>query len=406
MSVLLTKLEVSLSDSELHVACTLANADAGEWRPEDGYAFGYHLFDEPTGTLVVDGERHPLDLAPAESRAMSVAIGVPPEPGEYEMFLSVMREHVAWFYEQAWPFVWIELSVDDEGVPTLKRWRISTIQDVKRRRSSRSMERAITRPLQSIWNNRGIIQTLVKRDVLGRYRGSFGGAFWAVLNPLLLMLTYFLVFGVILKSRFSGDPSRSGFALYFLAGMLPWLPFNEAIGRAPFSMLEHRTFIKKLLFPVETLPINLVVSGLVTEFFGLVLFLIALLIVRGGIPVTVLYLPLLIIPQVLFTAGLAWFLAALGVFFRDLAQINGFLLTLWFFITPICYEEKQIPSEFHALFAVNPMFVLVQSYRAILLENKAPDWFALSGVFVVSIAVFFLGHAWFYKLRKSFADLI
>ena len=132
----------------------------------------------------------------------------------------------------------------------------------------RSFARALTLPLESIWRNRSLIRTLVRRDVLSRYSGSFGGAFWAVLNPLLLMLTYFFVFGMVLQSRFGDDPSRSGFALYFLAGMLPWLAFSEAAGRAPFMMVEHRNFIKKLVFPVETLPVNLVVSGLVTEFFG------------------------------------------------------------------------------------------------------------------------------------------
>ena len=113
---------------------------------------------------------------------------------------------------------------------------------------------------------------MVRRDILGRYRGSFGGAFWTVLNPLLLMLTYFFVFGVVLRTRFGNDPSRAGFALYFLAGMLPWLAFSEAAGRAPTVMLEHRNFVKKLVFAVETLPVNLVVSGLVSEFFALVLF--------------------------------------------------------------------------------------------------------------------------------------
>ena len=133
--------------------------------------------------------------------------------------------------------------------------------------------RASCCPLLTIWRNRSLIRTMVRRDILGRYRGSFGGAFWTILNPLLLMLTYFFVFGVVLQSRFASDPSRAGFALYFLAGMLPWLAFSEAAGRAPSVMLEHRNFVKKLVFAVETLPVNLVVSGLVSEFFAIVLLL-------------------------------------------------------------------------------------------------------------------------------------
>ncbi len=233
--------------------------------------------------------------------------------------------------------------------------------------------------------------------------------FWAVLNPLLLMLTYFFVFGIVLNSRFPGDPSRSGFALYYLAGVLPWLAFSEAIGRAPTTLVEHRNFIKKLVFPVEILPFNLTVSGLVTEFFGVIIFGLALLLLRGHLPATALYLPLILIPQILFTAGLCWFLAALGVFFRDLAQINGFLITIWFFITPICYAETgwvSMPPAVARVLAKNPIYILVHAYRAVFLENQAPNWHSLAWLSAASALVFFAGHAWFYKLRKSFADII
>ena len=296
--------------------------------------------------------------------------------------------------------------IGEDGQARLDGYRVATMAMVRRRRALRSLGRAFTLPMTSIWRNRNLIRTLVRRDVLGRYSGSFAGAFWAILNPLMLMLTYFFVFGMVLKSRFGDDPSRASFAIYFLGGMLPWLAVSEAVGRAPFIMIEHRGFIKKLVFPVETLPVNLVVAGLVTEFFGTVLFVLALLIVRGHLPATVIYLPLLVIPQILLTAGICWFLAALGVFVRDLAQINGFLLTVWFFVTPICYPETSLPKEAAGLLTKNPIYVLVRGYRSILLESHAPDWVALGWLTLASAAVFLLGHAWFYKLRKSFADLI
>ena len=270
----------------------------------------------------------------------------------------------------------------------------------------RSVMRAVVLPVKSIWKNRNLIKTLVRRDVLSRYRGSFAGVFWAILNPLLLMLTYFFVFGLVLNSRFGNDPSRAGFALYFLAGMLPWLAFSEAVGRAPGIMIEHRNFIKKLVFPVETLPVNLVAAGLVTEFVGIVLFALALLLIRGRLSPVALYLPLLVAPQILFTSGVCWFLAALGVFVRDLTQINGFVLTVWFFITPICYPESSLPARALGILTRNPMFVLVRAYRSILLESRAPDWHSLAWLSAASILIFLLGHAWFYKLQKSFADLI
>jgi lipopolysaccharide transport system permease protein len=405
MSAAFQGAHVRLDGRVIGVQCEIVNRSLEPWLLEDGWAAGYHLFDEPTGTLVVDGERTPVGLAPSGCKKLEMEFALPAEPGEYNIYVSVMREHVAWFYNEGWPFLLIDVTVDDNGAPALLGWRIADKRSVARRRMLRSFQRAFSLPLESIWRNRNLIRTMVRRDVLSRYSGSFGGAFWAVLNPLMLMLTYFVVFGLILRS----GPSRSAWALTFLAGMLPWLAFSEAVGRSPFIMVEHRGFIRKLVFPVETLPVNLVASGLVTEFFGIVLFALALLLLRGHVPVTALYLPALWIPQILLTAGICWFLAALGVFVRDLAQISGYLLTIWFFLTPICYPETnldRLPPLAVRVLTANPIFVLVRGYRSILLDSKAPDWTALAWLTAASILVFLLGHAWFYKLRKSFADLI
>jgi lipopolysaccharide transport system permease protein len=220
------------------------------------------------------------------------------------------------------------------------------------------------------------------------------------------MITYFFVFGIVLRARFHGDPSRAGFVLYFLCGMLPWLAFSEAAGRAPFVMLEHRNFVKKLVFPLETLPVNLVAAGLVTELFALGIFMVFLLATRGAVPLAVLWLPAWVVPQVFFTAGVVWFLAALGVYVRDLGHVNGFLLTLWFFLTPICYPVESLPPEALAVLSKNPFFVLVDAYRQMFLEGRAPAPGALWKFWALSLAVFFLGHACFYKLRKNFADVV
>lgn len=393
----------------LRVAFEIVNESSEPWSAANGWAAGYQLFDEPAGTLVIDGARMPIDLGPSQRSPLTLDIELPPEPGEYNIFISSMRENVGWFYQEGRPFLLVDVSVDNAGAAKLKGWRVTAKNAMARRRMLRSLLRLFTLPVHAIARNRSLIRTLVRRDVLGRYGGSFGGALWTVLNPLLLMLTYFLVFGVIMGSRVPGDPTRSGFALYYLAGFLPWLAFSEALGRAPLTLVEHRNFIKKLVFPVEILPLNLVASGLVTEFFGIILFALALILLRGHVPLAALYLPLLLIPQILLTAGICWFLAALGVFVRDLAQISGFLLTIWFFITPICYPEgalATLPPEAVALLTKNPIYVLVRGYRAIFLESKAPDWAPLAWVTLASLFVFFTGHVWFFKLRKSFADLI
>ncbi len=268
--------------------------------------------------------------------------------------------------------------------------------------TARSAGRAFSYPALTVWRNRRLIRTMVRRDILGRYRGSFGGSFWTIINPLLLMGTYFFVFGVVLNR---GEQSRTDFALYFLAGMLPWLAFSESVGRSPSVMLEHRNFVKKLVFAVETLPFNLVVSGLVSEAFAVVLYCVFLVAIRHALPASIVWLPLLIAPQVLFTAGICWFLATLGVFVRDLGQIISYILTVWFFITPICYREDALRA--HAPWmAKNPITVLVRGYRAVFLEGAPPQFGPLWKLWVLGIIVAVAGHACFYKLRKTFADVI
>jgi lipopolysaccharide transport system permease protein len=284
--------------------------------------------------------------------------------------------------------------------------RVLTVSSVRRARILRAIPKAFVLPAQSISRNRQLIGSMVRRDILSRYRGSFGGTLWTFLNPLLLMATYFFVFGVVLHTRFGNDTTRTGFVLYFLAGMLPWLAFSEAVGRSPYVILEYRSFVKKIVFPLETLPINLVITGAVTEAIGLVIFTIGLLLVRGAIPVSVVWLPVLLIPQILFTAGLAWMLAATGVYVRDLGQVTGYLLTLWFFLTPICYPESSLPASALPILRFNPLFVLVRAYRAVFLENQAPSMRGVIGLWMVGAAVAIAGYAWFHRLRKSFADVM
>ena len=386
---------------------SLVNESEKTWRRDEGYSLGWQLFDPETGTFISEGEWMPFhkDIAPAETAQVNVQVILPPEKGHYHVYISPLRDNEGWFYQQGAPFLLLDAAVE-AGRASLIESGVTTLASLRRRNFWRNVRTAFTYPFVTIWTNWSLIRSMVRRDILARYRGSFGDAFWAVLNPALLMITYFFVFGVVLQSRFAGDTSRSGFALYFLAGMLPWLPFSEAAGRAPHVMLEYRNFLKKLVFPVETLPVNQVIAGLVTEAFTLLVFLVFLLFARGSIPFTLLWLPVLLIPQMLFTLGVSWFLSALGVFVRDLGQVIGFLLTLWFFITPICYPETQLPPAVAMVLSKNPIYVLVRGYRSILLESHPPEFHSLWKLWLLAAVVFVLGHALFHKLRPSFADVI
>jgi lipopolysaccharide transport system permease protein len=392
---------------KLRAEFEIRNQSGTAWRAAEGFFLGVHLFDADTGTLIVDGARVApgRDVENGQSAKIAIEFDVPAEDGRFQAVISPMREHVCWYYEQGWPFLLVETAVRD-GAARVVRVAVSTRAALGREKAVRAVGRAFVYPFLTLARNRGLIRVMVRRDVLGRYRGSFGGSFWTVINPLLLMLTYYFVFGVVLQSRFPGDPSRAGFVLYFLAGMLPWLALSEAAGRAPTVLLEHRNFVKKLVFAVETLPVNLVAAGLVSEFFAVILYCGFLLAIRHSLPVTVLWLPALLVPQVLLTLGLSWLLAALGAFVRDLGQIIGFLLTIWFFVTPICYPEGSLPAGAAALLTKNPLYVLVHGYRAIFLEHHPPQFDSLWKLTLVALAVLVVGHACFYKLRRSFADML
>ncbi len=386
----------------------MENVSGEAWRTSDGFRVGYQVFDAASEIFLAEGDRGDLghDVKVGARAAVSVTIALPDEPALYRVFWSPIVEGQGWAYETGLPFVVMDLLLGAGNAVRLKRLGVTDLARRRRVRLARAVPRALVMPFQTVWNHRRLSYTLTKREILSRSRGSFGGALWTVLNPLLLMATYFFVFGLVLKSRFEDDPRPSSFALYFLAGMLPWLAFSEAAGRAPTLLIEYRQLIRKLVFPIEMLPVNLVFSGLVGEAFGLGLFVVALILLRGRLPWTLIYLPLLLIPQMIFTVGMCWFLSALGAFLRDLAQVNGFLLTLWFFITPICYPQSQIPVEAGALLKRNPIFILVNGYRAILLQDRAPDWKPLLGLTAVSLALAIAAHAWFYRLKKSFADVL
>ncbi|HLW76557.1 MAG TPA: ABC transporter permease [Bryobacteraceae bacterium] len=353
---------------------------------------GWQIYDPSSGAFLFEGEWREVREPKVDLR-----VELPAEDGEYRVHIAPVEERGR--------FVVIDARVND-GTAKISPARIGSLAAARWERFVRAAPKAFTLPVQSLWGNRKLILTMVRRDILARYRGSFAGSLWSFLNPLLLMATYAFVFGVVLKTRFGADTSGVEYVLYFLAGMLPWLPFAEAVGRSTYVIPEHRNFVKRLVFPLDTLPAELVFSGVVTELFALTIFLAGLLIVRHTIPISALWLPVLMVPQLMFTLGLCWFLAALGIFVRDLSQIMNFALTLWFFTTPICYPESSLPARIREFLWINPIYDLVHAYRTVLLEGRAPDGPHLTMFWIAAGAIGIAGYAWFYRMRRSFADVI
>ncbi len=398
--------DVRSEGGELTIRIEIENGSRTSWT-EANFAAGWQLFDPATQRFLAHGEwsRPERAVAPGERAVIALRIAFPPEPGGYDVYVSPLDPVQGWAYVSGGKFLRIAAEVQG-GEVSVREASIVSRARLRLRALLRLVPALTAGPLASLWRNRRLIASLTRRDVLSRYRGSFGGAFWTLLNPLLLMATYFFVFGVVLRTRFGNDSSGSGYVLYFLAGMLPWLAVSEAAGRAPQVIAEYRGFVRKLVFPLETLNAVQVLSGVVTEVAGMAIFLAGLALAHGRVPATVAWLPLLLVLQMLFTLGLGWFLAALGAFVRDLGQVIGFLLTLWFFLTPICYPESGIPARAAVILGKNPMLFLVRAYRTVLLEGRPPRPHGLLMFAALACALFLLGHAWFYKLRKNFADVI
>ncbi len=228
--------DVRLSGAlQVEARFNLRNTSGEPWRPQEGFAAGFHIYDSETGTLVVDGERQPPphDVAPGGSVPVDLHFALPPESGRYDVFISPMREHVCWFYTLGWPFLRVEATVED-GRAHLDRVRVVTLRTIRRENLVRAVGRAFTLPVATLTRNRSLIRTMVRRDILGRYRGSFGGAFWTVLNPLILMLTYFFIFGVVLRTRFGFRPKPGWFrSAIFSPECCPGCPLARQPGAPP-----------------------------------------------------------------------------------------------------------------------------------------------------------------------------
>jgi lipopolysaccharide transport system permease protein len=232
------------------------------------------------------------------------------------------------------------------------------------------------------------------------------GLFWSVVQPLLTLGTFFFLFSVVLEVRLSPADGGGAFALFLLAGMIPWLAFQEALLRSAHVVLDNAALVKKTRFPSKVLPVYLALSSQVMEAVGLLVLAGAIVAVTHRLPVTVLVLPLVAALKLLLTLGLAWGLASLSVYFRDLAHVAAALLPVWMYLTPIVYPESLLPGPLRPWLWWNPYGHVVAGYRALLLEGRLPAPESLLYLAVVAILVAWAGSRLFDRLAPAFSDVI
>jgi lipopolysaccharide transport system permease protein len=260
--------------------------------------------------------------------------------------------------------------------------------------------------LKSIIAQKDLIWTLVANDIKGKYFGSFVGFWGSVINPLLLIFIYCLVFSGILKIKFGISGNTGNFAVYLFCGLLPWMGFAEAVQRSATVMLDQRALIKRVPFSKEILPFYLTISTFITQMIALLVFILVLIVLRVNLGGFALLLPLLFPLQILFAFGFSLGVASLQVFFRDVGVFLGSFLQIWFFCTPIFYPETLIPERFMVFVELNPFFHLVRLYREILLQNSLPNVTSVTYFGIASVLVFFAGCNVFKRFQNRIVDYL
>ena len=273
----------------------------------------------------------------------------------------------------------------------------STVQTAHRR---------IWRPLLELPARADLIFSFARRDLVGRYKGSALGIAWAVLTPVVMIAIFTFIFAGIFGARFGARDSHWDYALYLFCGLLPWSMFQESVQQSATTIVAHANLVKRVVFPLETLPAAQALAALGNQLFATIALLLGIILIRQNLQLTALWFPLLLIPQLLFALGAAWLVASLGVFLRDIAQGVTLLLMAWMYLTPIIYPESIVPERFRWFINVNPFTTLVRSYRNIFLDGVAPDWRGLAYFTAVALVVFVFGYWWFARTRRNFADVI
>ncbi|OAE41226.1 sugar ABC transporter permease [Brucella intermedia] len=253
----------------------------------------------------------------------------------------------------------------------------------------------------------GLILSLSQREVIGRYRGSIFGLLWSFINPLLMLVVYTFVFSVVFKARWvGGSESKTEFALALFTGLMVFNLFAECVIRAPGLILSNVNYVKKVIFPLEVLPVVSLISALFHYCISLIVWVIFYFVFFGTPDLGVFLLPVALFPFCLLILGVTWFLSSLGVYLRDISQIIGVLTTVLMFLSPIFYPIEALPEVYRPLMELSPLTTMVVQVRDLMLWGKGMNWSVWTTQLIVSSMVAWLGFAWFQKTRKGFADVI
>lgn len=261
---------------------------------------------------------------------------------------------------------------------------------------------------QSFRRNRRLIIEMTKREIKKRYQGSILGLAWSFITPLLMLIVYTFVFSVVLKARWGVDTneSQADFAIVLFAGLIIFNIFSEALNQAPYLIIQNVNYVKKVIFPLEILSWVSISSILFHSVISVGILLFIQLLLRSYLPWTALFFPIVILPMILLSLGASWFVSSLGVFIRDISQILSFLTTILLFTSAIFFPLSSLPVTAQTILRLNPIVILVEESRKVLVYGQPPNWAILTVLLVISSGFAYFGYWWFQKTRNGFADVL
>lgn len=260
--------------------------------------------------------------------------------------------------------------------------------------------------------NFSFIFPLIRRAIAGRYRGSFLGMLWAVLSPLFMLAIYTFVFGYVMRARFSvpgtemAEHSTAQFAVTLFCGLTIYQFFSEVLAAAPSTILNNSNYVKKIVFPIEVLPVVSAGAALFHTAISVVILLVFTFVIFGSVSWTVVLAPVVFAPLFLMTLGFAWVLASVGVYFRDIGQIVPPLLTASMFLSPIFFPRTALPDWLQPYLSLNPLAIPVEALRDVAIFGVLPDWTLLGLYSLAAIVIAYLGYQFFQATRRGFADVL
>ncbi|MDB5988732.1 MAG: type transporter [Herbaspirillum sp.] len=260
---------------------------------------------------------------------------------------------------------------------------------------------------KSLWRNRQLIFQMARREVVGRYKGSVLGLAWSFFNPVFMLTVYTFVFSEIFKSRWAGaSESKTQFAVLLFAGLIVQSLFAEVLNRSPSLILGNANYVKKVVFPIEILPIVAIGAALFHSLISMSVLLAAFVLFNGYLNWTVILIPFVLLPLVILITGISWMLASLGVFLRDVGQTITIITTVLMFLSPVFYPVSAVPERFRVWIMANPLTFIIEQAREVLIWGHLPNWIGLGIYTIVAVVIAWSGFAWFQKTKKGFADVL